>query len=1144
MKGYQYRRCDLLPVGWIGLILVAGLLPGRAQIVKPLSVLSGQEEQLLEMRWSDAPLDVVLDHYAELTGRTLIKSPGVPAVLVTLRSQEKLNETEFLQAIESILAMNQIALIPLEDKFLRVVPIAEVGTYGDDIVFSGDVSDEPATDELESRVIELKYLEMAEVQPLIDTLKHTYGKVQPLERANGFLIRDTKVNLQRIVELIAFIDKPVEIKVETRIYELRHAIASEVASKLNELIQESQGGQQQPQRTAQRTPARTTATTGTRGVVRPGTAQRTPAQAAAQTPPQVQAELAERGIIQGDVKIVSDERTNLIIVISEPQNFTFFDRIVTILDKSVDPEIALEVLGLEYADAEEISSILNDFIGAATQERSSARVRAADAAQSAGTDARATALRDFIARRQAAAASTRAGAQTAQELSAGLAQLSENTRILADQRTNSLLLMGRRVDIESLKQVVDQLDIMLAQVMIEAVLLEIQLDDDLEVGIDWLQRGYQVFNEESRGPGGRVTVREPVLGFGGASTPRGTEDFIDGGTVSRGTAFSPGALTYYATFYDLNVDAIIRLAASSSNAKILSTPVIVTTDNTEASIIVGESRPVVTSTSTTVGGVGRNTFQYQDIALVLTVTPRINPQKFVVMEINQTADGVGGFEVIDGNNVPVITRREMEAQIAVENRSSIVLGGLVGSEVRKARTKIPLVGDIPIVGALFRSDSTQDNRTELIVIITPYVMSTPEEVRAEARRLYERSLSYAGWDETWSDSPLLQRNRVTDEDAPKPLLERFVDQFLEEDAPSPKGIFGEENARRTASRELSDRAFTAAELETLFPIEDDAPVAEPAVEPVAEPVVEPVAEPVVEPVAEPVVEPVVEPTPPPVVEPMEDDTEPAPPLSRQVEPAAIPVVEAEVASVPAATDAPADVAQAIRDLNLVAPVEAPDDSPAAALDQPVPASALMETPAVPPDSSEPRRGLMERLLKQPVDESDDTPEPSVEPAAAIPDTITVAAARRPVDDEGGSGEWKSVTGVSAPAQAKPMVKRPDESSVAGEPVDEPAEVLPVQVSSPAAPVEGDRQTGSLLLAPPKPAPAATPVRQPVRRPLAVRRTALPSAVAGGEPAGSEPAAETVTSEDGDQEKSPAAPAAAPGGAVNEVDDTAAPAPLK
>ena len=270
MKGYQYRRFDLLPLGWAGLMLVAGLCPGNAQIVKPLSVLRGQEEQLLEMRWSDAPLDVVLDHYAELTGRTLIGSPGVPPVLVTLRSQEKLNETEFLQAIESILAMNAIALIPLGDKFLRVVPIAEVGTYGDEIAYSGDVSELDSTDELESRVIELTYLEMAEVQPLIDGLKHPYGKVQPLERANGFLIRDTKVNLQRIVELIEYIDKPAAIKVETRIYELRHATAADVASKLSELIQESQGNQQQqPPRTAGRAAVNTTSTTGTRGVVRP-----------------------------------------------------------------------------------------------------------------------------------------------------------------------------------------------------------------------------------------------------------------------------------------------------------------------------------------------------------------------------------------------------------------------------------------------------------------------------------------------------------------------------------------------------------------------------------------------------------------------------------------------------------------------------------------------------------------------------------------------------------------------------------------------------------------------------------------------------------------------------------------------------------
>ncbi len=364
---------------------------------------------------------------------------------------------------------------------------------------------------------------------------------------------------------------------------------------------------------------------------------------------------------------------------------------------------------------------------------------------------------------------------------------------------------------------ISQLDIMLSQVMIEAILIEIQLGDDIAYGVDWLQRSFTAVNEEILGPGGGVPVQQPVIGFGGGQSFGTGLDFVDGSEVTRDTPLSPGALTYYATFHDFNLDAVLRLAASSSDAKILSTPVIVTTDNTEASIVVGESRPIVTSTSVTGGGVGRNTFQYRDIAIDLQVTPRINPNNFVVMEIRQTADNVGGFQVIDDNDVPVITRREMEAEIAVEHRSSIVLGGLIGSEERKSRTKIPLLGDIPILGALFRSDLITEDRTELIFIITPYVMTTPEEVISESRRIHERSLGRTDktWGRTWSDSPIWRAQTE------KGVKGTFSEPVLEEERPE----IGFEPEGRTPARAV--RAMAAERQRTLEEISGHIPPEDP-----------------------------------------------------------------------------------------------------------------------------------------------------------------------------------------------------------------------------------------------------------------------------------------------------------------------------
>ena len=239
-----------------------------------------------------------------------------------------------------------------------------------------------------------------------------------------------------------------------------------------------------------------------------------------------------------------------------------------------------------------------------------------------------------------------------------------------------------------------------------------------------------------------------------------TTTFKAGDSITRDTSLSSG-LTYFTTIFDLNIDAVIRMVASSSDAKILSTPVILTTDNTEAKIVVGEERPVVTSTSTSTAGQQTSAYEYRNIGINLTVTPRINPQRFVVMEIAQTADNLKDSTKIDGNDVPIITKREMKAQIAVPSRSTIALGGLVSNERRKSRAKIPILGDIPILGTLFRYDKDTDNRTELLVLLTPYVLTTPEEAQRETERLHSSTaVSQAKWYRGWSDSPLTRPSKA------------------------------------------------------------------------------------------------------------------------------------------------------------------------------------------------------------------------------------------------------------------------------------------------------------------------------------------------------------------------------------------------
>lgn len=793
--------------------------------------------QAVALKYKDAPLDLILDNVAEWTGRMLIKAPGVNAT-ITLMSNDKIPIPEALEAIETVLAMNNVGFVKMGTRFLKVVPIASVQPEGIKINFAHPEKPYPEADQLVNQVVQLKYMDPAEAMPLIQPLIHGYGKIQAFERTNSLLIQDTGANINRILDVLAYIDQPVESKVETRIYEIKYAKAADIVSRLNELIADTQGKEEKP-RIETAAPAAPIPTPP--GVIRAPTPAGTARASTVSTSGESAAEAAERGVIRGKVKIISDERLNLLFIISRTENFSFFDKIITVLDRATDPEITLRVTPLQFAKADEIASILNEFIGTAKEDTTRTGAPGTTPSPSAGTaagDARSLAIRDYIASRGATtpAATTAAARARLAPVSAtdpdAIGRLSPTTRILAYKPTNTLLLMGRRSDLDALGKLIDQLDIMLAQVLIEAVIIEVNLGNDVSYGVDWLQRSMTAYETTTPGPNGGLSVSEPVFSFGGG-TAFGGGGFRDGSTVGRDAPLGSG-LTYYTTIFGLNLDAVIKMAKSSRDARVLQTPVVLTTDNKEASIKVGESRPIVNANIVQTTGQNTQNYEYKDIGIELKVTPRINPKGVVGMEVKQTADNVGGFEVVNGASVPIITRREMSADISVKHNQTIILGGLTSTDKSKSRAGIPILMDIPILGALFRSDSLVDTRTEMLVLLTPYVLKSPEDAREETARLHAGSASSkTKWHDEWSDSEL---PKMTEKDL-QSLLERRKTRLLKAD--------DDEKSSARVSTNLIEQEIVpgekAAPGETVIPAAPDAgkpdatppPAEKPAVAPTA-----------------------------------------------------------------------------------------------------------------------------------------------------------------------------------------------------------------------------------------------------------------------------------------------------------------------
>jgi general secretion pathway protein D len=658
------------------------------------------EETIDNLVFQGAPVSAVLEWYARLTGKSIIAAPTLAGV-INFRSQSKLTRSDALQALDSVLAINGIAAIPLGDKFLKVVQITTAKQEGLPV---GKVT-APA-DTLGTQIIPLKFADAAEVITVLQPYLHPYGQLVPLQKSNSILISETAANLKQMMEIVAYVDQPSMLRMEMRSYVLAHAKSADVMARLTAIIQgaEAAGGH--------------AAVSG-----QPGQAPQLPGQIRRPVQPgqpgQPGAAPGEESVVEGKVIMAADERTNKIFILTRPSNFGFFDNLIAELDAKVEPDVVMKVIELNYATAEDIASLLNSLITGSTAAAPARRTTGSPGSTTTG------------ARPPSIPPPPVSGGSAGSGVDTGFLQYAEGVRILPDPRTNSLLVMATKEDMVRIEQLVRSMDTSVAQVQIEVVIAELTLNNELDVGVD-------LFNRLSRA--GQVS------GTGGNSTdgnaPVQISSLASNLPSAAALASGAGGLTYFTTFRNLNLDTVVHALASTSNSKVLSTPIIQTMDNVEADITVGESVPVPTSqTSSLVSGTGTlatsgvtSSIQYQDVAIELKVTPRINPDGYVRMDVEQKVNDLGANVNIGGTIVPTILKREAKSSLAVQDKSTIVLGGLIQATKALTTTKTPFLGDIPVIGQIFKSQVNNKKRTELIIFIRPTVLRTDLAAVAEARR--------------------------------------------------------------------------------------------------------------------------------------------------------------------------------------------------------------------------------------------------------------------------------------------------------------------------------------------------------------------------------------------------------------------------
>jgi len=408
------------------------------------------------------------------------------------------------------------------------------------------------------------------------------------------------------------------------------------------------------------------------------------------------------------VTVVADERTNSVLVTGDKTDRLRYRALITHLDTPLEEGGDTQVRYLRYTDAVDLATKLqSQYSGSGPQA----------AAAGGGKDAVPPAQRGEVS-------------------------------IWADESTNALIITAPPKTMKSMMQVIDKLDIRRAQVMVEAIIVEVTSDKAAELGVTWAVGDRDLNNAVGLTKFDSTTG---VAGIGGAILGGGGTGGGTGGTGGTGGAGAIGSLVGNGLTMGvgrlgssgLNFVALIEALESDGSSNIIGTPILVTLDNEEAQIEVGQEVPFVTGSFTNTGGTGGGgaggsvnpfqTIQREQVGLTLKLTPQINEGNAVRLKIEQEISSI----LPSSQAVDLITsNRSINTSVIVEDGGTLVLGGLIQDQVTEKEQRVPILGSIPLLGALFRSNTTTKAKTNLMVFIRPTILRDNVQATFETNAKY------------------------------------------------------------------------------------------------------------------------------------------------------------------------------------------------------------------------------------------------------------------------------------------------------------------------------------------------------------------------------------------------------------------------
>jgi general secretion pathway protein D len=623
----------------------------------------------ITLNFKEAEIDAVIGAFGHLLNRTFIIDPRVRGK-VSLETPKAVSQARALEMLQSVLRAQGFAMVE-SGGMTKVVPEADAKLQAGPV--NAGRTGIAGGEQIVTQIFRLNYESASNLVPVLRPLVAPNNTITAYPSNNSLIITDYASNLQRIARIISTLDTPSSNEVE--LVTVKHVIASDVALQVARLLDDSQ---------------------------RAGAG--------------VQIDPGQR------ISVLADARMNAILLRStSPAKINMAKSLIARMDQPLVSPGNIHVVYLRNAEAVKLAQTLRAVM---TGDGSGSSSGGAQALNTPGQP-----LSSVLGQAAGTGAQGAGGLSTQQPLNQSqnnpVVVNAGGAIIAADPTTNSLIITASEPVYRNLREVIEKLDARRAQVFIESLIVEVNADKAAELGIQWQFLNFGNGSKTQVFGGTNLPTSNGGGILGVAANPSSIGNGLNVGVVRGGTtSVSDGK---GGTISLLNLGLLAKALESSASGNVLATPNLLTLDNEEARIIIGQNVPFVTGQFTTLqSGATANPFQTverKDVGTTLRVKPQVSESGTVRMQIFQEVSSVVDATLSAGL---ITNKRAIESNVLVDDGQIVVLGGLIEERIDAGETKVPGLGDLPLVGGLFKTQTRKRTKTNLLVFLRPVVIRDAE----------------------------------------------------------------------------------------------------------------------------------------------------------------------------------------------------------------------------------------------------------------------------------------------------------------------------------------------------------------------------------------------------------------------------------